>query len=180
MREYWSYCGEIESLDILTFPDTGRFRGIAFITFVDEEGYAAALTCNGEDCDGQRLTVKKCKPSSKDRARQQAQQGAGVPLPQAAAPRAAAPAMGSPQAGDHQQGGAWRESPNKAGPSKTPGYHVAYVGNVAWEAGDKDIAKLFEPYNVTLVRLHTDKDTGKPKGYAHVHFRWVGMVWQGG
>ncbi len=31
--EYWGYCGEIESLDLMTFPDTGRFRGIVFITF---------------------------------------------------------------------------------------------------------------------------------------------------
>ena len=31
--EYWGYCGAIESLDVMTFPDTGRFRGIAFITF---------------------------------------------------------------------------------------------------------------------------------------------------
>ena len=31
--EYWGYCGEIEALDMMTFPDTGRFRGIAFITF---------------------------------------------------------------------------------------------------------------------------------------------------
>ncbi len=33
MREYWGYCGEIESLDLMRFPDTGRFKGIAFITF---------------------------------------------------------------------------------------------------------------------------------------------------
>ena len=33
MREYWSYCGDIESLDIMRFPDTRRFKGIAFITF---------------------------------------------------------------------------------------------------------------------------------------------------
>jgi len=26
------------------------------------------------------------------------------------------------------------------------------------------------PYKSNLVRLHTDKDTGRPKGYAHVHF----------
>ena len=31
VREYWSYCGDIESLDIMRFPDTGRFKGIAFI-----------------------------------------------------------------------------------------------------------------------------------------------------
>ena len=33
VRQYWAYCGDIESLDLMRFPDTGRFRGIAFITF---------------------------------------------------------------------------------------------------------------------------------------------------
>lgn len=33
MWDYWSYCGEIESLDMMRFPDTGRFKGIVFITF---------------------------------------------------------------------------------------------------------------------------------------------------
>ena len=31
--DYWGYCGEIESLDLMRFPDTGRFKGICFITF---------------------------------------------------------------------------------------------------------------------------------------------------
>lgn len=35
VREYWSYCGEIEDIDLMRFPDTGRFKGIAFITFVE-------------------------------------------------------------------------------------------------------------------------------------------------
>jgi hypothetical protein len=26
VAEYWGWCGEIESLDCMTFPDTGRFR----------------------------------------------------------------------------------------------------------------------------------------------------------
>ena len=33
MCDYWSYCGEIADLDLMRFPDSGRFRGIAFITF---------------------------------------------------------------------------------------------------------------------------------------------------
>jgi hypothetical protein len=44
-------------------------------------------------------------------------------------------------------------------------------GNVAYEADDKALSRLFEPCGVTKVRLHTDKDTGKPKGFAHVHFQ---------
>lgn len=57
VREYWSYCGDIESLDLMTFPDSGRFRGIAFITFASQEGHDSALTCDGEQCEGQTLKV---------------------------------------------------------------------------------------------------------------------------
>ena len=42
---------------------------------------------------------------------------------------------------------------------------------MAWEADDRALTRLFEPCGVIKVRLHTDKDTGKPKGFAHVHFR---------
>lgn len=45
---------------------------------------------------------------------------------------------------------------------------------MAYEADDKALARLFEPFGVTKVRLHTDKETGKPKGFAHIHFRWGG------
>jgi nucleolin len=26
VEEYWGWCGEVQELDIMTFPDTGRFR----------------------------------------------------------------------------------------------------------------------------------------------------------
>ena len=53
---------------------------------------------------------------------------------------------------------------------QTPGYHVAYVGNVAFNANQAQLKEVFEGCEVTIIRLHTDKDTGKSKGYAHVHF----------
>ncbi|KAL6774421.1 hypothetical protein ACKKBG_A24945 [Auxenochlorella protothecoides x Auxenochlorella symbiontica] len=161
IREYWGYCGEIESMDIMTFPDTGRFRGIAFITFATEEAYQAALGYDGEDCEGQRVKVQRCKaPTS---VRRQA-------APAIAAPTAAAPAAAIPPT----QAGASPAPPAadaRGSAPKTPGYHVAYVGNVAYDADEATLQKLFEPFNVTLVRLHTDKETGRPKGFAHVHFR---------
>ena len=57
IREYWSFCGPIESLEVLRFPDSGRFKGIAFITFADDEGYQNALDCNGSELDSQTLKV---------------------------------------------------------------------------------------------------------------------------
>ena len=51
VREYWSYCGEIESLDLMRFPDTGRFKGIAFITFATVRAAALPLRpCRGPGC----------------------------------------------------------------------------------------------------------------------------------
>jgi len=161
IQEYWSYCGEIESMDALTFPDTGRFRGLVYITFTTEEGYAAALACDGEECEGKKLKVQKCKkPTSRKTA------DAGV-VPTSTnhgdqGMKGAAAGEGGQNA-NHQA----YQSPAK----KVAGYNVAYVGNVAYEVDDNALKALFAPYGVTLVRLHTDKDTGKPKGYAHVHFK---------
>jgi nucleolin len=42
---------------------------------------------------------------------------------------------------------------------------------VAFEADEKELLRLFEGYDVTKVRLHTDKETGKSKGFAHIHFK---------
>ena len=33
MREFWEECGAVAEVDLMRFPDTGRFKGIAFITF---------------------------------------------------------------------------------------------------------------------------------------------------
>lgn len=70
--------------------------------------------------------------------------------------------------GPHRDGTEGRKGGGGAG--QTPGYLVAYVGNVAFEASAEDVAALFEGCSVTRVRLHTDRDTGRPKGFAHVHF----------
>ncbi|KAL0025223.1 hypothetical protein WJX77_008650 [Trebouxia sp. C0004] len=145
IREYWSFCGEIEDLDVMRFPDTGRFKGIAFITYVTEEGYLEALKCNGTDLDGQHLRVQKCM-------------SAGAHVPKKKQMAAAPDAVASPA----QQ----QQSPAP----KVAGYHVAYVGNLAFEATDAEIQQLFPDCNVTKVRLHTDKNTGKSRGFAHVHF----------
>lgn len=59
---------------------------------------------------------------------------------------------------------------------KTPGYNVAYVGNIAFEVSPDELQKLFTEYGVTKIRLHTDKDTGKSKGFAHVHFADEGSL----
>ena len=146
VEEYWGYCGAIESMDLMTFPDTGRFRGIAFITYATEEGYEKALACDGEDCDGQTVKVQKCKWSAKDRAAQAAGRlrqgggggGGGAAPAAAAAPAPAAAALYAPPASYDAPVAAAAPPAAAAAPPrhvgrapKTPGYHVAYVGERA-------------------------------------------------
>lgn len=58
VREYWSFCGAIDDLALMRFPDTGRFKGMAFITYATDEAYEAALACDGADLDGKMLRVR--------------------------------------------------------------------------------------------------------------------------
>jgi cold-inducible RNA-binding protein len=44
-----------------------------------------------------------------------------------------------------------------------------YVGNLAWSATEQDVRELFSQYgSVTEVSLPTDRDTGRPRGFAFV------------
>jgi nucleolin len=170
VREYWEYCGPIESLDIMTFPDTGRFKGIAFITFATEAAYESALEYDGTDCDGQILKVQKCKADrKKKRLSGAAEGGQTTAVAHAHQPTVVEQTIVQPPAAVETTTAT--PTSNASHAAKVPGYNVAYVGNIAFEASPDEIKALFEPYGVIKVRLHTDKDTGKPKGYAHVHFK---------
>lgn len=71
---------------------------------------------------------------------------------QQSAHNAAAPPPSTPGAAAGAAVGAGRSSSGAgAGPAKTPGYNVAYVGNIAFEARTEDISGLFEGCGVTKV-----------------------------
>ena len=150
VRAYWEWCGPVASMDLMRFPDTGRFRGIAFITFATEEGYRKALECDGTLLDGVRVKVEPCKKGAAG--------GPGRP--------------GAGRGGSGGAGGGPSGGPGAEAAPKTPGYCVAYVGNIAFEAGPAEVAALFAGCGAgaTRVRLHTDRLTGASRGYAHVHF----------
>ena len=43
------------SVDLMTFPDSGRFRGIAIVEFGSAEAAEAALAFNGDDYEARAL-----------------------------------------------------------------------------------------------------------------------------
>ncbi|KXZ46117.1 hypothetical protein GPECTOR_47g395 [Gonium pectorale] len=98
---------------------------------------------------GVETRVEKCKAAAELKGKARASNG---PAP---APKAGA--TGAPGSGPV---------------GRVAGYPVAYVGNVAFEAGADELQQLFAGAGAvpTKVRLHTDKASGRSKGFAHVHF----------
>ena len=52
----------VETLECFTFADSGRFRGIAIITFATRDAARGALAWNGEEWDGKFLVARKYRP----------------------------------------------------------------------------------------------------------------------
>lgn len=54
----------VDDVDCMTFPDSGRFRGIAIVTFASATIAKAALRWNDTEWDGMTLVVKPYEPKS--------------------------------------------------------------------------------------------------------------------
>jgi RNA recognition motif-containing protein len=46
-----------------------------------------------------------------------------------------------------------------------------YVGNLPWEATEADLRTFFDGFTVQRVTLITDRETGKPRGFAFVELK---------
>eukprot|EP01136_Pigoraptor_vietnamica_P029326 Opistho-1_new@87371 len=53
-------------------------------------------------------------------------------------------------------------------PSGPP--YTAFVGNLSWDANENDLADFFQGLKITNVRLVTDRETGKKRGFGYVEF----------
>ncbi|XP_028759151.1 protein gar2-like [Neltuma alba] len=61
IRSYFQGCGTITEIDCMTFPETGKFRGIALISFKTEAAAKRALALDGSDMGGLFLKIQPYK-----------------------------------------------------------------------------------------------------------------------
>ncbi|PIA52991.1 hypothetical protein AQUCO_01000690v1 [Aquilegia coerulea] len=61
IRSFFESCGTITEMDCMTFPETGKFRGIAMITFKTEAAAKRALALDGADMGGLFLKIQPYK-----------------------------------------------------------------------------------------------------------------------
>ncbi|KAF8021969.1 hypothetical protein BT93_G2183 [Corymbia citriodora subsp. variegata] len=61
IRSYFESCGTITEIDCMTFPESGKFRGIAIISFKTEAAAKRALALDGSDMGGLFLKIQPYK-----------------------------------------------------------------------------------------------------------------------
>lgn len=61
IRSFFESCGSITEVDCMKFPDTGKFRGIAIISFKTEAATKRALALDGADMGGLFLRIQPYK-----------------------------------------------------------------------------------------------------------------------
>ncbi|CAA3022448.1 RNA-binding protein CP33, chloroplastic isoform X2 [Olea europaea var. sylvestris] len=61
IRSYFEGCGTITEVDCLHFPESGKFRGIAIISFKTEAAAKRALALDGSDMGGLYLKIQPYK-----------------------------------------------------------------------------------------------------------------------
>eukprot|EP01018_Ginkgo_biloba_P020679 Gb_35169 [translate_table: standard] len=61
IRSFFEGCGTITEVDCMKFPESGKFRGIALITFKTEAAAKRALALDGADMGGLYLKIQQCR-----------------------------------------------------------------------------------------------------------------------
>ncbi|KAG6491043.1 phragmoplastin interacting protein 1-like [Zingiber officinale] len=61
IRTYFDGCGIVTDMDCMTFPESGKFRGITILTFKTEDAAKKALALDGADMDGFYLKIQPYK-----------------------------------------------------------------------------------------------------------------------
>ncbi|KXS20671.1 RNA-binding domain-containing protein [Gonapodya prolifera JEL478] len=147
LRQEFEGIGTILSVKLLTDKMTGKPKGLGFVDFSSPAEAAEAVSkLNGHEIDGRAIRVDIAQPRENNDTRGGARGGRGA-------------ARGGRGASNSRE----ERTPNA--PGKT-----LWLGNLSYSTNEDSLYEAFEEYGVKHVRLPTDQETGKPKGFAYVEF----------
>ena len=68
LETLFSQYGQLDEAVVITFKDSGKYKGFGFITVADDAQAEKAITeMNGKDVEGRQIVVNEAKPFSPDR-----------------------------------------------------------------------------------------------------------------
>ncbi|TPR08588.1 hypothetical protein CAN33_004935 [Aspergillus niger] len=137
--------GELSGVRIMTERDTGRSRGFGYVEYTNAVDAAKAFEAKkGAEIDGRVINLDY--------------------------------ATGRP-ANKDQQGGFKDRANARArsfGDQASPESDTLFVGNLPFDANEDSVGELFgEKGSILGIRLPTDPDSGRPKGFGYVQYSSV-------
>ncbi|CAA6654902.1 unnamed protein product [Spirodela intermedia] len=125
IRSFFEGCGTVSEVDCMMFPESGKFRGIAILTFKTEAAAKRAMALDGSDIGDRLLIISS---------------GRIVPQDPTLQGGAAAAAADSAEIGCLL-------------PEIIDGYNRIYVGNLAWDITEEDLRAFFQGCSISAVRF---------------------------
>lgn len=143
-QEFQSF-GEIAAVRLITDRDSGRSRGYGYVEFTNAADAKSAYEAKKDtEMDGRKINLDYANPRPVD--------------------------------GGQANGGRDRAQARARsyGDQLSTESDTLFVGNIAFGAGQDDLRDLFQDKGSIMgVRLPTDPNSGRPKGYGYVQFSSV-------
>jgi len=163
VSEYFSQCGEVLSVRMPTFPDSGRSKGIAFVEFAEKSGVDAALGLSDSEFLGRNIKVDVARAKT-DRNDRNDRRGGGRDRSQER--------YGNNRYNKEKSSGGY-ERRNRSPPSRQPSEpsDSVFVGNLSWNANEADLQDAFGGCgHIVSVRIPVDRNSGRQKGFGYITF----------
>ncbi|RLN15478.1 RNA-binding protein CP33, chloroplastic [Panicum miliaceum] len=148
-KDKWGQPLSAASAELSRFPDSGNFRGLAFVCFESDEDAVKSLELDGFKImltknpflltyaylySGNRyMRVERCRVTASSNKK--------------------------------------RKTEFQSDPEKSLGCLSAYVGNLSWNVTEKDLRDFFKSSKIASIRFAIDKRTGGSRGFCHVEFQ---------
>jgi len=162
VSDHFSQCGEVLSVRMPTFPDSGRSKGIAFVEFAEKSGVNAALAMSDTDFLGRNIKVDVARAKTDRNDRNDRRGGGGRERSQER--------YGNKDRYNNKGG---YERRNRSPPSRQasePSDSV-FVGNLSWNANEQDLQDAFSGCgHIVSVRIPVDRNSGRQKGFGYITF----------
>jgi len=171
VSDHFSQCGEVLSVRMPTFPDSGRSKGIAFVEFAEKSGVDAALAMSDTDFLGRNIKVDVARAKT-DRNDRNDRRGGGRNRSQERYGNNRNDRYASKSGGGYEKSGGY-ERRARSPPSRQPSEpsDSVFVGNLSWSANEADLQDAFGGCgHIVSVRIPVDRNSGRQKGFGYITF----------
>ncbi|TVU48575.1 hypothetical protein EJB05_08216, partial [Eragrostis curvula] len=164
IRELFGWYGPIQSVQLSRFPDSGQFRGLAFVRF-EVHSYQTSdflKNCITLLVAGLILLMNHDVELSEEVATKSLELD-GFKMGH----RFMKVERCRVTAGSNKK----RKAEFQTDPDKSEGCLSAYVGNLSWNVTEKDLRDFFISSKIASIRFAIDKRTGGSRGFCHIDFQ---------